>query len=125
MDICKRLNASLDCFSEVVGRIRLRQTHHRPHICQQVFGSVFGLASENNNLSLVSLLLSNISGNLYSTDDFPFRTLDRRDGQRNVDQTSVFAPTNGLKIVDPATAPHTLENCVLLTYARPATSSAE
>src|SRR5215467_13292013 len=114
MDICKRLDASLDCFSEAVGRIRLRQTHHRPYICQQVFGSVFGLSSENNNLGLVSLLPSYISGNLYSADDLPFRPLDRRDGQRNVDQAPVFASTNGLKIIDLVTAPHMLEYCVLL-----------
>src|SRR5262249_26011397 len=66
------------------------------------------------NLGLGSLLPSNVSGNLYSADDLPFRTLDRRDGQRNVDQAPVFASTNGLKIIDLVTAPHMLEYCVLL-----------
>jgi hypothetical protein len=37
---------------------------------------MFGFASENNNLGLGSLALSNVSGNLYDTDDLPFHTLD-------------------------------------------------
>jgi hypothetical protein len=77
MDVCERFDAPRDCFSEALPRIRLRQTHHSPEICQKVFGSVFGFASENDNLGLGSLALSNISGNLYGTDDLPFRILDR------------------------------------------------
>src|SRR5215471_4903776 len=113
MDVCKRFDAPLDCFSEALLRIRLRQTDHSPEICQEVFGSVFGFASENDDLGLGSLALSNVSGNLYNTDDLPFRTLDRRDGQRNVDQASVFTPTNGLKVIDPTTTLRTSEDCVV------------
>jgi hypothetical protein len=57
--------------SIAVPRIRLRQTHHSPEICQEVFGSVFGFASDNDSLALGLLALSNLSGNLYNTDDLP------------------------------------------------------
>jgi hypothetical protein len=87
--------------------------HHSPHLCQQVPSPVFGFSSENNNLGLGSLVLGDISGGLYRTDDLPCGTADRRDDQRNINQPSVFASTNGLKIIHPVTAPHTLENCIL------------
>ena len=57
MDICERLDASLDGLLETFGRVGLRQMHSRLNSRQHVLGSVLGLARENSDLRLVPLLL--------------------------------------------------------------------
>jgi hypothetical protein len=114
MDICEGLNTSLDCFLETIGRVGLRETHHRLHIRQQIFSSVFCLPIENRNLRFDPLPVSNVAGNLRSAEDSPFGAHDRRDGQRNIDQPSVLALANGLIMLNALAAPDKLQNYVIL-----------
>ena len=110
MDVRERLDASLDCLLETLGRVGLREMHRRLHGRQHVLGPVLGLASENGDLRLATLALGNVAGDFRRADDFAFRILDRRNGQRNIDPASVLAHTNGFIVLDALTASDTFEN---------------
>ena len=78
VDVRERLNASLDCLLETLGRVGLREMYRRLHGRQHVLGPMFGLASENGDLRLATLALGNVAGDFRRADDFAFRILDRR-----------------------------------------------
>src|SRR5260370_491485 len=70
------------------------------HRCQDVFGSVLGLARENIDLRLAPLVLGNVTDNLRGADDLSLRIFDRRDGQRDVYQTPVLTLADGFVMFD-------------------------
>src|SRR5258708_6898467 len=50
MDICQRLDTSLDCLFKTGGRVGVRKLHSRLNSRQYVPGAVLGLSSENSDL---------------------------------------------------------------------------
>ena len=114
VDVRERLDASLDCLLETLRRVGLREMHRRLHGRQDVLGPVLGLASEDSDLRLVTLALGNVAGDFRRADDFAFRILDRRNGQRNIDRLPSLRYSNGFIVLDALAAPDTFENLGLL-----------
>ncbi len=75
---------------------------------------MFGFASENGDLRLAALALGNVADDFRRADDFAFRVLDGRNGQRNIDRASMLARTNCLIVLDALTTSDTFENRGLL-----------
>jgi hypothetical protein len=77
MDVRERLNASLDCVFETIGRVGLTKMHCRLNSRQHVLGSMFGLTGEDGNLLLGSLALSYVHERSNSAGNFSICILHR------------------------------------------------
>ena len=110
MDVREGVDASLYCVLETFGRVGVGKMHSRLHGGQHVLNSVFGFARENGDMRLVTFALRYIARDFRRADDFAFRILDRRNGQRNIDTASVLARTNCFIGLDSRTASDTFEN---------------
>jgi hypothetical protein len=110
MDLCERINALFDQFLEVISRTGMRKTHCRLHGSQDVLCAVFGLAREIDDLSLAPFALSYVASDFRCADDFSLGVPDRRNGQRNVDQTPMLALPNGFIVFDALAAPDSLND---------------
>src|SRR5207253_1106260 len=68
-------------------------------------------------LLLSSPALGDVPGDFCCADDLAFSILDGRNGQRNLDQTSIFALANGFIVIDTLTAPNARKNIGFLAAA--------
>jgi hypothetical protein len=110
MDLCECVNAPFDQFLEVVSRTGMGKTHRRLHGGQDVLCAVFGLAREIDNLRLAPFALRYVASDFRCADDFSLSVPDRRNGQRNVDQTPMLALPNGFIVFDALAAPDSLND---------------
>jgi hypothetical protein len=120
VDARERLNTSLYCTLETFGRIGVGKACGRLHGRQHVLGSVLGFASEIDDLSLVPFALRYVASDLRCADDLASSVSDRRNGQRNVDQTPVLALPNGFKRFDALAASNSLNDRFFLFLVTPA-----
>src|SRR5579884_1918865 len=67
--------------------------------------------------SFAAFRLGNVAGDLGSADDFAVRVLNRRDGERNVEQRAVFSAANGFEMIDALSPPQSREDLRLLIQA--------
>jgi hypothetical protein len=95
MDFCERINTPFYQFLEIIGRIGMRKPHGRLHGSQDVLCSMLGLVREIDDLSLAPFALRYVASDFRCTDDLAPSVSDRRNGQRNVDQTPMLALPNG------------------------------
>ena len=83
---------------------------------------MFHLIHEQLLLLLSPLALSDVPGNFGSADDPSMAILEGRYGQRNVDQTSVLAATDGIILINALSPAHALKDFRLLVHAIPGES---
>ena len=92
----------------------MRKPHRRLHCHQDVLCSMLGLAREIDNLRLAPFALSYVANNFRCADDFALGVSERRNGQRNVNQTPMLALPNGFIMVDALAASDTLNDRIFL-----------
>jgi hypothetical protein len=105
MDIRERPDASFDYTFEAAKRFRLRKINGGLDARQDILGSILGFAREYCDTLVAPLSLRYVPGNFLRTYDRAFSVFDRRDCQRNVDQTAILALGNGFVMADPFPAP--------------------
>ena len=77
---------------------------------QGILDAMFHLLHEQLLLLLSPLALGDIPGDFGSADDPSIGILERRYRQRNIDQTSVLAATDGIVMINALTAAHALDD---------------
>src|ERR1700751_5035280 len=92
----------------------MRKTHRRLHGGQDVLCSMLGLAREVADLRLAPFVLSYVASDFRCADDFASSVSDRRNGQRNVNQTPMLSLPNGFKVLDALAAPDSLNDTFFL-----------
>src|SRR6185437_1737375 len=114
MDLSERTDASLDQSLEIIRRIGMRTTHRCLHGGQNVFRSMLCLTREIDDLRLAAFAFRYVASDFRCPDDFALGVSDRRDGQRNVDQTPILALANGFIVFDALSATYSLYDRLLL-----------
>src|SRR5712671_5550008 len=117
MDLCEGINAPFDQLLEIIRRIGMRKTNRRQHGGQDVLCSMLGLAREIDNLRLAPLMLSYVASDFRCADDFALSVSERRNAQRNVNQTPVLVLPNGFVMFDALAAEDSLCDSLFLFLA--------
>ena len=94
-------------FALRVGRV------NRGRYSREQFGETLLALAE---LAFGFLAIGDVAGDLRCADDAPRAVAHRRDGQRNVQETAVLPPANGLIMVDTLAAPYAREDPGLLVF---------
>jgi hypothetical protein len=71
---------------------------------------MLGLVREMDDLRVAPFAVCNVVSDFRCADDFSLSVFDRRNGQRNVNEASVFALANGLIVLDALAAPDSLRD---------------
>src|SRR4029078_8093735 len=115
----ERLKAADDCLLGLLDGLFIREAsgddrlYHR----EDVLGAVMDLLGQQFLTFLRLFPLGDVAADPRSTDDFARGILDRRYAERDINQVSILAHTDGLIIINPLTASDALKYNRLLTVA--------
>ena len=110
MNICKRLDTSFNRSLQPFERVGVSELDSSEHTRKQVLASMLGLPSQGGDLLLTSLLLGDVSRDLRRANDLSVGVPDGGHGQRNDNQTAIFALPNRLEMVGTLPSPDPRQN---------------
>ena len=115
----ERIQPVANCLGHILRRARgtRAQRHHPARDGEQVLDAVAHLSEQKVLLFLGSPELGDVPGDFRRPDDPALGILDGRHGQRNLDQSSVLAPTNGFIMIDALAATDAVDNRGFLVEA--------